>query len=200
MKAERDFSDELEEWLRSDDLKTIGALEQVFERKTFAVAIMLLMFVPAIPAPTGGVTHVFEVITIIIAAQMVIGRNALWIPKRWRNRELGALTTGKALPFVIRRIRWFEKFSRPRMSYLFNSTTFLRLLGVIVIAFTLGAFVAPPFSGLDTLPALGVVIIALAIILEDVVVLGIGMFIGVGGIVLIITIGRALAHYLRNLL
>jgi hypothetical protein len=199
MKAERDFSDELEEWLRSDDPKTIGALEEVFEKKTFAVAILLLMFVPAIPAPTGGVTHVFEVITILIAAQMVIGRRALWIPKRWRNRELGALTTGKALPFVIRRIRWFEKFSRPRLPYLLNNTTFLRLLGLIVIAFTLGAFVAPPFSGLDTLPALGVVLIALSIILEDVVVLGIGMFIGVGGIVLIVTIGRALAHFLRNL-
>jgi hypothetical protein len=199
MKAERDFSDELEKWLRSDGPKTIGGLEQVFETKTFAVAILLLMFLPAIPAPTGGVTHVFEAITIIIAAQMVIGRRALWIPKRWRNRELGALSTGKALPFVIRRIRWFEKFSRPRMSYLFDNTTFLRLLGLIIIAFTLGAFVAPPFSGLDTLPALGVVIIALSIILEDVVVLAIGVFIGIGGIVQIVTIGRALANFLRNL-
>src|SRR3954467_13707206 len=173
--AERDFSDELEEWWKSDGPKSIGALEKVFEEKTFAVAILLLMFVPAIPAPTGGVTHVFEVITILIAAQMVIGRRGLWIPKRWRDRELGALSTGKALPFVIRRIRWFEKFSRPRLSYLFDNATFLRLPGPILIPSTLGAVVAPPFSGLDTLPALGVVIIALSIILEDVVVLAIGV-------------------------
>jgi hypothetical protein len=199
MKDERVFSDELEEWLRSDGPKTIGALEEVFEEKTFAVAILLLMFVPALPAPTGGITHVFEIITIIIAAQMVIGRRALWIPKRWRNRELGALTTGKALPFVIRRIRWFEKFSRPRWAYLFDNTTFLRLLGLIIIGLTAGAFVAPPFSGLDTLPALGVVTIALSIILEDVVILAIGIVIGTGGVVLIITIGRALAHFFRNL-
>jgi hypothetical protein len=199
MEAERDFSDELEEWLRSDDPKTLGALEQVFEEKTFAVAIVLLMFVPAIPAPTGGVTHVFEILTIIIAAQMVIGRRSLWIPKRWRNRGLGALATGKALPFVIKRIRWFEKFSHPRWAALFDNSWFLRLLGLLIIGFTIGAFIAPPFSGLDTLPALGVVIIALSIILEDVVVLVIGVFIGTGGIVLIITIGRALAHFLRNL-
>src|SRR6266550_8437169 len=152
MEAERDFSDELEEWLRSDDPKTLGALEQVFEEKTFAVAILLLMFLPAIPAPTGGVTHVFEIITIIIAAQMVMGRRALWIPKRWRNRGLGALTTGKALPFIIKRIRWFERFSRRRLPYLFDSVWFLRLLGLIIIGFPIGAFVAPPFSGLDTLP------------------------------------------------
>jgi hypothetical protein len=199
MKAERDFSDELEEWLKSEGPKTIGALQEVFEEKTFAVAILLLMFVPAIPAPTGGITHVFEILTIIIAAQMVLGRRALWIPKRFRNRELGALTTGKALPFVIRRIRWFEKFSRPRLPYLFDNRTFLRLLGLIIIGFTASAFIAPPFSGLDTLPALGVVTIALSIILEDVVILGIGIVIGTGGVVLIITIGRALAHFFRNL-
>jgi hypothetical protein len=199
MKAERDFSDELEEWLKSDGPKTIGALQEVFEEKTFAVAILLLMFVPALPAPTGGITHVFEILTIIIAAQMVLGRRALWIPKRFRNRELGALTTGKALPFVIRRIRWFEKFSRPRLAYLFDNRMFLRLLGLIIIALTVGAFIAPPFSGLDTLPALGVVTIALSIILEDVVILAIGIVIGTGGIVLIITIGRALAHFFRNL-
>ncbi len=199
MKADRDFSDELEDWLRSDEPKTIGALEKVFEEKTFAVAILLLMFVPAIPAPTGGVTHVFEIITALIAAQMVIGRRALWIPKRWRNRELGALATGKALPFVIRRIRWFEKFARPRLSYVFDNPIFLRLLGLIIIGFTVGAFIAPPFSGLDTLPALGVVIIALSIILEDVVVLAIGLALGTGGIVLIVTIGHAVAHFVRNL-
>ena len=200
MKAEREFSDELEAWLRSEEPKTIGGLEKVFGEKTFAVAIMLLMFVPALPAPTGGITHVFEVITMLIAAQMVLGRRTPWIPQRWRERELGALTTGKALPFVIRRIRWFERFSRPRLSFLFDNSMFLRILGVIIIAFTLGAFVAPPFSGLDTLPALGVVTIALSIILEDVVVLAIGVFIGLGGIVLIVTIGRALADFFRNLL
>jgi hypothetical protein len=199
MQAERDFSDELEAWLQGDGPKTIGALEGVFEEKTFAVAILLLMFVPAIPAPTGGVTHVFEILTIIIAAQMVLGRRTLWIPNRWRKRELGALATGKALPFVIRRIRTFERISRPRWARLFDQRWFLRLLGLVIIGFTAAAFVAPPFSGLDTLPALGVVTIALSIILEDIVILVIGIALGTGGVVLIITIGRALARFFRNL-
>ena len=64
--------------------------------------------------------------------------------------------------------------------------------------FTTGALLAPPFSGLDTLPALGVVTICLAIILEDAIVLGIGMVIGSGGLVLIVTIGAAVAHFLQD--
>ncbi len=92
--------------------------------------------------------------------------------------------TGKAVPFISRRIRWFEKFSEPRLAGLFNQRWFIRILGLVIIVFTIGAFIAPPFSGLDTLPALGVVIICLAIVLEDVVVLAVGGAIGAGGIAL----------------
>ena len=146
------FSDQLEEWLRRDEPKTLGALGNVFAEKSFAVTILFLMFVPALPLPTGGITHVFEAITVVLAAQMVLGRRTIWLPERWQQRELGRLTTGKAVPFMIRRIRWFEKFSRPRGARLFRQRWFLRLLGLVLIGFAVAAALAPPFSGLDTLP------------------------------------------------
>jgi hypothetical protein len=198
MTAEREFSDELDDWLRGDTPKTLGDLGEAFSEKSFAVTILLLMFLPALPLPTGGITHVFEVITVFVALQMVIGRRTIWLPRRWRQRALGATITGKAVPFIIRRVRWFEKFTRPRMAWLFRQRWFIRVLGLVIIAFTAGAAIAPPFSGLDTLPALGVVTISLAIILEDAVVLGIGALIGTGGIVLIVTIGAAIAHAIRS--
>src|SRR6185436_5242285 len=114
------FSSQLEGWLRTDGPKTVGKLGEVFGEKSFAVAILLLMFVPAIPAPTGGITHVFELITVIIAAQMVIGAHTIWLPARWRDRELGETATKKAIPFIARTIRWFERFSRPRLAHLYE--------------------------------------------------------------------------------
>jgi hypothetical protein len=199
MSSDTDFSEQLEEWLIGDGPKTLGALGDVFGEKSFAVTVLFLMFVPALPLPTGGVTHVFEVITVLIAAQMILGRRTIWLPQRWQRRELGGLTTGKAVPFMIRRIRWFEKFSRPRAARLIGSRWFLRLLGLVLIGFAVAAALAPPFSGLDTLPALGAVAVALSIILEDVVVLGIGLAIGIGGIALIVTVGATLLHFLRSL-
>ena len=44
----------------------------------------------------------------------------------------------------------------------------LRLLGLILAVFAIAAALAPPFSGLDTLPALGAVLVCLAIITADV--------------------------------
>ena len=193
------FSDQLERWLRSDATKTLGALGDVFAEKSFAVTILLLMFVPGLPLPTGGISHVFEAITIVLAGQMVLGQRTIWLPERWQHRELGPTTTAKAIPFMIRWIRRVERFSRPRGARLFDEDWMLRLLGLVVMAFAIGAAIAPPFSGLDTLPSLGAVLVALAIILDDVVVLAIGAVIGTGGILLILTIGAAIVRILRNL-
>ena len=194
METGEEFSDQLEAWLESDEPKTLGALGAVFEEKSFAVTVLLLMFLPALPLPTGGITHVFELITVLLTAQMVVGRRTIWLPERLQRRELGTALTGKAIPFIVRRVRWFEKYSKPRGGVLLNRRFFIRLVGLELMAFAVGAALAPPFSGLDTLPALGAVVVCLAMILEDVLVLAIGAAIGLGGVALILTIGAALAH------
>jgi hypothetical protein len=193
------FSDQLETWLKSEGTKTIGDLGEVFAEKSFAVTVLFLMFLPALPLPTGGVTHVFEAITVVIAGQMVIGRRTLWLPERARRRELGSGMTEKAVPFISRRIRWFERFSRPRGVKLFRNRLALSFMGLLIVAFAVAAALSPPFSGLDTIPSLGAVVLALAIILEDVVVLGIGAAIGVAGIAASITLGAAAVRLVGGL-
>jgi len=197
--ASEAFSDQLEGWLGSDGPKSVGDLGGVFAEKSFAVTILVLMIFPAAPLPTGGITHVFEVITVLLGAEMVIGLRTVWLPARFRDRELGAATTEKVLPFLMRRVRWLERFSKPRAAGLFAQRWFMRILGLVFIGFALGAGLAPPFSGLDTLPALGAVVVALSVILGDVVGLIIGLVIGVAGIALSITVGTALIHFVRGL-
>jgi len=199
MPPDATFSDQLEGWLRGDGPKTLGGLGEVFAEKAFATTILLLMFVPALPLPTGGITHLFEAITVVVAVQMVVGRRTLWLPARWKERPLGELTRARAIPFMVRVLRRFERISRPRGPRFFAARASQPVLGLLLMAFAIGAALAPPFSGLDTLPALGAVVVALAIILEDVVVLAIGITIGVGGIALIVTVGAAIVHFVREL-
>jgi len=131
---------------------------------------------------------------------MLLGQRTIWLPERWQRRELGPTITDKAMPFMIRWIRRVERFSRPRAAWLFQENWTLRLLGLLMMGLAIAAALAPPFSGLDTLPSLAAVAVALAIILEDVVVLAIGIVVGTGGIVLILTIGAAIVGELRNLI
>ena len=192
------FSDQLEGWLGGDGPKTIGALGAVFGAKSFAVTSMLLMFVPALPLPTGGVSHAFEVITVVVAAQMVIGHDTLWLPARWQDRPLGALTTDKAIPFMSRWIRRLERISRRRGERLLGLRVTQRVIGLALVGTAVTAMVAPPFSGLDTLPGMAAVVISLGVILSDLVVVVIGVVLGAAGIAVIATVGAALFQGLRH--
>jgi hypothetical protein len=193
------FSGRLEGWLRRDGEKTLGDLTTEFGEQSFAAAILLLMFVPALPLPTGGVTHVFEAITIVLGGEMVLGLDTVWLPDRWRRRPLGATTTDRAIPFIIRWVGRAERVSRPRGAGLLEQAWMGRILGLLVIALAAAAALAPPFSGLDTLPAIGAIAVALAILLEDVVLLAVGVVFGAAGVALIVTIGAALVHFVRGL-
>jgi len=65
----KEFSDDLDAWLSSDAPKTLEDLGEAFAEKSFAVTILLLMFIPALPLPTGGIAHMFEVITVVVSLQ-----------------------------------------------------------------------------------------------------------------------------------
>jgi hypothetical protein len=184
-------SAELEAWLASDHPKTLGNLIGLFDEKSFALVFMLLMAVPALPLPTGGATHVLEIITVLVALQLVIGRQEIWLPERWKKIELAGPRRERLLHGLLRLIRFFERFSKPRLTWLLDPTLGRSVLGLVVIALTVAAFVAPPFSGLDTLPSLGVVVLSLGVLLEDFVVAFIGVAIGVAGVAVEVALGKA---------
>ena len=81
--SDEPFSGQLEAWLRTDGIKTVGALTDVFAERAFAVTILFLMFIPALPLPTGGISHVFEVVAIIVAAEMVVGASDYGFPNAY---------------------------------------------------------------------------------------------------------------------
>ena len=68
-----------------------------------------------------------------------------------------------------------------------------------MIAASVAAFVAPPFTGLDTLPALGAVLISLAVLLEDVIFLAVGLVVLVAGVFLEIFLGKAAVDAIGSL-
>ena len=73
------------------------------------------------------------------------------------------------------------------------------VFGVLVFALSLTAFLAPPFSGLDTLPALGVVVLALAVLLQDSALAFAGLVIGAVGVRLVVALGGFVLRLLGDL-
>ena len=192
--ANGEVSAQVEGWLAGDHPKTLGNLIELFDEKSFALVFLLLMAVPALPLPTGGATHVFEIITVLTALQLVAGRRRIWLPKRWKRLELAGPKRQRLIHGLLRLIRFFERFSRPRLRWLLDPRIGRTVFGLLVIALTVAAFVAPPFSGLDTLPSLGVVVLSLGVLLEDFAVASVGIPIGVAGVALEVFLGSAVLN------
>ena len=193
------LSDELGRWLGGSGDHTLHGLIEVFQEKSFAVLFVLLLGVPALPLPTGGATHVFELIAVLLALQLVAGRDRIWLPHRWRRMSLTGDGQRRFIAALMKLIRRLERLSRPRLAFLFERRVSRVVFGALVTAGSVAAFVAPPFSGLDTLPSLGVVLLSLGVLLEDVAVAAAGIVVGAAGIGLEIVLGRAAIHAVESL-
>jgi hypothetical protein len=192
-------SDQLERWLKGDDQKTLGGLIDAFGEGSFALIFVVLMAVPALPLPTGGATHVFEVIVMLLALELIVGRRTVWLPERWRRLELSGAKQEKFIAALLRRIRSLERFSRPRARWLFGHRLSGGVFGALVVALALTAFLAPPFSGLDTLPSLGVVVLALGYLLTDIALASAGLTIGALGVISVIFLGNIVVKAVESI-
>jgi hypothetical protein len=192
-------SHQIEAWLESDGPKTLQGLIDVFEEKSFAVIFVLLLGVPALPLPTGGATHVFEIIAMLLSLQLIVGRDKVWLPKRWRGLRLDGPNRQKFLMGLLKFIRRLERVSRPRLRHVLDHRASNSVFGLVVLLLSLGAFLAPPFSGLDTLPALGAVVVSLGVLLEDIAVVIAGVVVGAAGVFLEIVLGKAAYSGVKHL-
>jgi hypothetical protein len=193
-------SEQLQQWLDRSDGHTVGQFVELFGDKGFALLLIILLGLPALPLPTGGATHVFEAIAILVAAQLVAGREQIWVPQRWRGMSLGGSKQRRFIRSLLRVVRFLERLSRPRLRFLFDHWISNKVYGLVVIVFTTGAFLAPPFSGLDTLPALGVVLVSLGVLLEDAAFVAAGVVVGTAGLLVEIVLGKAAVDEIKKIL
>lgn len=184
------LSSKLGQLTRKSSSRTVEGLIDSFADKSFAILCLVLMAIPALPLPTGGISHLFELITLLIAFQMIIGRQSIWLPQRLMKRSLPDKFWSATIPALAKFIKKVEGKARPRLSPLTINPLFIRLMGGLIFILALFAFLAPPFSGLDTLPSMGVVLIALALIFEDIIFAILGAIVGAFGVGTILLLGN----------
>jgi hypothetical protein len=134
---------------------------------------------------------VFEIVAMLLALELIAGREQIWLPQRWRRLELAGEKQQRFIAALMKMIRRLERFSRPRLRFLFDRRLSNIVFGALALGGSLGAFLAPPFTGLDTLPALGVVLLSLAVLLEDFLIVVAALIVGVAGVALEVILGSA---------
>jgi hypothetical protein len=137
---------------------------------------MLILGLPMlIPLLPPGSSTVVGPIYAIFAVQMLAGSRTPWVPARFRNRCLSTETIRALRERGVPLIRAAERLSRPRGFWLGERLT-LRLIGVVVLL--MGVILVSPLPFLNTLPAVSVMLLGMALINRDSIFMLAGIALG----------------------
>lgn len=192
-------SQQLKNWRDAEGEKTLGSLTDSLGRSGFALVFIILLGIPALPLPTGGITHLLEIVAMLLSLQLIFGRSSVWVPRRWRDVSFGEGRGARFIDGLIATTTKLERFSDPRLTWMFGHWWSNLLYGLAMLAGSLAAFLAPPFSGLDTVPSLGVIILSIGVIMEDMIYVAVGFLLILAAPVLEITVGTAIYDWVKGL-
>ncbi len=137
---------------------TIGQMLEAAGQRSFGVILLipgLLVLSPLSGIP--GLPSVFAVMVVLIAGQLLIGRQHFWLPQWLLKRSASRDKFNKALAFLHKIARVVDRLLRRRLTFL-NSGIAVRLNAVlcILIASTMPPLELVPFGNSTAGAALSV--------------------------------------------
>jgi hypothetical protein len=167
-------------------------LAQLHER-AFGLFLLVLALPCCIPF-LYGVPQVVALPLMFISAQMLIGRDMPWLP-----RKLGARSVSKSsLEDLARRagpwLRRIEAVSRPRLVGL-TRPPMDQVVGLAMVLFS--ASILVPLPGTNTVPGFAVVIVAMGLLQRDGILVILGAVLGTAWIASLLFAGATLVSLIR---
>lgn len=138
---------------------TVGWLMERLGERSFGLTLFLLALLAFIP----GIASVSGILIVWPAVQMLLGHDAAVLPGFVARRELRVGRLSRAIRFATPKLEWVERLIRPRWPTPFRATK--RLTGLVMLLLGLTMILPVPLGQL--LPALVVMLLALAYLEED---------------------------------
>jgi hypothetical protein len=199
----RTFSDVLEQLGQGEAEKlSLREMIEAFGERGFGAVILMLALMALFPWPPGG-KAVFSVPIILIAAELALQRDRVWLPRWLLKLSVSRAAYRTAVEKVLSRLRRVERLTRPRWPALTGEAADVGI-GMICILLALMMALPVPFG--DALPGLTLALFGLGIIQRDGAFILAGMFgTAVCGVYLalvwttVVAVVSGVAHWAANL-
>jgi hypothetical protein len=164
----------------SRDTARIGVREivEALGERAYALLIVVLGLPNCLPMPPP-IPLLCGLLLLFVAAQIIVGWPSPWLPKRLLDRTISHDDLVKAANRAVPWLQWLEKGARPRL-VAFSHELALRLIGVVLLVFSLALVFAAPVIGQIPL-GLAVCLVGLGIVERDGYVVIAGLVIGAIG-------------------
>ena len=166
-----DILDELEGETRGSGDPTLGTLVDAIDNRGFAPFFVILPLAGLTPlAAIPSVPTILAVMIGLLAVQMVMGRDHLWLPEWLRKRRIDSdrmtKSTEKLRPVAERLDRWLGR----RLSALTGPRSY-RVAGALIVLLCVPVPPLELLPGAAALPMLAIALFGLALFFKDGIVM-----------------------------
>ncbi|QCG94523.1 exopolysaccharide biosynthesis protein [Azospirillum sp. TSA2s] len=149
------------------DCVTLGWLLEKLHKRSFGIVLLLLALIGLAP----GTSPVVGLLLTIPALQMILARESPVFPRMITSRRFSTRRLVRLVDRTVPVLRRLETVIHPRWKTPFDATT--RVVGLVVLALTSVFFVPIPLSNI--VPAVTIMLIALAYLEEDGILLALSL-------------------------
>jgi hypothetical protein len=142
---------------------SIHDITRAFGERAFGALMLCVGLLNLIPWPPGGTT-ITGTPLLFITAQLAMGRDTLWLPKRICQASFDRGNFRSGLKRILPLLEKIERLTKPRLPWAVNSVA-ERLIGVVCCLLT--CVLVLPIPGGNLIPALVVVAFAVALVQRD---------------------------------
>jgi len=147
----------------SPDYVTLAWLFGSLRERSFGILLLLIALIGLLP----GASIFTGLFLLIPAVQMILARPFPVLPGVIASRRLSTPSVARLVRHVTPVLRWLERFTYPRWTTPFESTT--RVIGTVVLLLALTLLPPLPFSHI--IPAIVIMLIAFSFLEKDGVLL-----------------------------
>ncbi|MGA1475031.1 MAG: exopolysaccharide biosynthesis protein [Prochlorothrix sp.] len=162
------LSTDLHRFFFEDDRNATVSLGEILTlagERAFGVLFVLVAFPSALPVPAPGYSIPFGLLIMLLAGQLVVGRDRPWFPASWLRWTVPLEMTQKVMQTGLPWLSRLEALTRPRLSFLCTSPPGRLVVGLALALMGLSMMI--PIPGTNTLPAMGVFVTGFSFLEDD---------------------------------
>lgn len=181
----------------ADKLK-FSEIVAAFHERGFGMLLLILAAPMALPIPVPpGVNIILASPLIFLTAQQAIGKHKPWLPQFILKKQIKRSLFQKTMLTILPWLKRIEKISHARLGFLTHGL-FSHTVGISGLIMAL--CVCIPIPGTNSVPSLGIAVMAIGILMRDGLAVIAGMAIGLAWILLLLVIGVEGLQYVKDLI
>jgi len=187
-----DLMRQLKDTAAHEESISVGHILQVFGVRGFAFLLLMLALLNIVIFMVPGISVLFGLPMVVLAAQMVLGFRAPVFPRFIRRRTIQRATLLQGIDRAIYGVEKIERYIKPRLMFLTHPYLY-RLHGLI--ALIMAVMVALPIPVFNVPPSFGLAFLAIGLLERDGVFILLGYAVGAWCLWLF----KSLSHFAHSL-